>query len=243
MKYIIISDIHSNYESLSSFNDFIQPMLSPGDVFLCLGDIVGYGPQPSECISFVRDKCAAVISGDHERMLLDKKQRESANDRAQRAIEWTDEVLEPEEKEYLASLPEKIEMENDFFLAHGSPADPDAYILRHSQAEEAIAALRDTGSHICFFGHTHLPGIFDEDGNYFYQENVSISLLPDRYYLINPGSTGQPRDRDPRGSFCTIDDELRLIFYRYDYDQGKVFEDIKSKGLPPDLGERLLYGI
>jgi predicted phosphodiesterase len=243
MKLFLISDIHSNIDALTSFMDFTEDFRGPEDVIACLGDIIGYGPNPSECITFIRENCLYVIAGNHERMLLYPDQREFANEVAQRAIEWTDSVLSREEKEYLANLPGMIDAEGRYIFAHGSPGDPDLYILRQSQAREAVSILRDMKRFICFFGHTHIPGIFDEEGIYYYQENATLMLQPEGYYLINPGSIGQPRDRDKRASFCVFDEDMTVTFYRFDYDIIKVFESIKREGLPEELGERLLYGI
>jgi diadenosine tetraphosphatase ApaH/serine/threonine PP2A family protein phosphatase len=243
MKLFVISDIHSNYEALKDFLDFIEGFRSSDDIIACLGDIIGYGPNPSECISIVRNSCRYVIAGNHERMLLDRSQREFANDRAQQAIEWTESKLSSEEREYLASLPAMLDLDGKYILAHGSPTDPDTYILRQRHAKDAIVALRAMQRFICFIGHTHIPGVFDEDGNYYYQENAWAKLQPDKLYLINPGSIGQPRDRDRRASFCMLDEDLNITFYRYEYDIEKVFEGIKREGLPEELGERLFYGV
>ncbi len=243
MKFFIISDIHSNYDALMSFMEFIKPNYEPGDVMACLGDIIGYGPNPSECISFVREKCDYIISGNHERMLLDKQMREFANDRAQRAIEWTDRKLSNEDKSFLAALPSMIDVEGRMLLAHGSPGDPDAYILRHSQALSAISTLRTMKRFICFFGHSHLPGIIDENGAFDYKAEKKVILQPSHYYLINPGSIGQPRDRDSRGSFCILDEDMGLTFFRFTYDIDRVYEKIKEEGIPSELGERLYYGV
>ena len=239
MKYFVISDIHSNYDALKAFDGFIKPLFSAGDVLFCLGDIIGYGPEPSECISYTRDKCDYVISGNHERMLLDRSLREFANDRARRAIEWTDNMLPGEEKSYLRKLPDMTDAGGRIILAHGSPEDPDEYILRHSQALSAITMMRTLKRCICFFGHTHIPGIFSEEG-YSYEPGKKINLEKDNYYLINPGSIGQPRDRDSRSSFCILDGGmLGVTFCRVPYDIDSVNGKIIDAGLPAELGERL----
>ncbi len=243
MKIFVISDIHSNFEALKGFPDFAGGLISEGDIIACLGDIVGYGPNPSECISFVREKCRYVISGNHERMLLDPGQRDYANDRAKRAIEWTEGKLSGDEKKYLAGLPVMEEAQDMYVFAHGSPADPDLYILRRSQAVFAIETLKVMKRSLCFIGHTHIPGIFDEDGGYYYHDNSRIQLDRQKYYLINPGSIGQPRDRDARGSFCMLDEDFGITFYRFEYNVGKVADEIKKEGLPAELGERLYYGV
>jgi diadenosine tetraphosphatase ApaH/serine/threonine PP2A family protein phosphatase len=243
MKFFIISYIHSNYEALMAFQEFIKPVFNPGDVLACLGDIIGYGPNPLECLAFVREKCDYAISGNHERMLLDKNLRELANDRAQKAIEWTDSKLGVQEKAYLGSLPEMIDVDGRIILAHGSPGDPDAYILRHSQALSAISVLRTMKRFICFFGHSHIPGIIDESGSFDYRADDRTVLQPENYYLINPGSIGQPRDRDNRGSFCVLDGDMGLTFYRFAYDIDSVYEKIRKEGIPIELGERLYHGM
>jgi len=243
MKYFVISDIHSNYEALLSFAEIYEGLKKNGDVLICLGDIVGYGPYPSECIQYIHKNASKVISGNHERMLLNESLRSFANENAVSAIEWTDEALSEAEKAYLSHLPERLEFNEKCLMVHGSPVDPDKYILWKADVEEAIESLKKDFLHLCFFGHTHVPGLFDENGGYFYKENSRVILFPEIDYLVNPGSIGQPRDGNPGSSFCVFDPERNTIdFIRYEYNIQKAYDDFVRKGLPEELGRRLFYG-
>ncbi len=241
MKYIIFSDVHSNLEALQEFikineNKKINKMI-------CLGDIIGYGASPSECLFLIMKNTEITLKGNHERMLIDIELRNYANSSARRAIEWTDEHLSQKEKEIIDGLPETSTIEKRFMAVHGSPLDPDEYILRANQALEVILFIKRKGLKLCFHGHTHLPGIFDENGRYFYDIGTIFNLSPEHSYLINPGSIGQPRDGDNRSSFCEFDSEsLSIVFHRFDYDIDKSAEKIKMSGLPVELGDRLYLG-
>ena len=247
MRFIVYSDIHSNLEALQEFFKIIGNQLSNKEKnrikMLCLGDIIGYGASPSESLSLVLENSDIILKGNHERMMLDVSLRSFANNSARRAIEWTEKQLSSKEKEKIESFPEKAEIENRILVVHGSPKDPDEYIIRSNQALESIIYLKRKGFRLCFHGHTHLPGIFDENGRYFYNSDTIFNLSTDQCYLINPGSIGQPRDGDSRGSFCIFDEETSsLIFHRFNYDIKKSAEKIKKSGLPPELGDRLYVG-
>jgi predicted phosphodiesterase len=245
MKLIIISDIHSNLEALKGFLRFSEATFQKNDFeMVCLGDIVGYGPYPSECLEFVRDKCEAVVRGNHERMVLNVGNRKNASSLARKAIEWTEGHLLESQKEYLCSLPEEAVLESGVLLTHGSPLDPDEYVFKRSNAIKVIEELRRRDISLCFFGHTHLPGIFDEKGAFFYQNEWEFFLEPGSHYLINPGSIGQPRDGNNKGSFCEYDSvKNSVVFHRFTYDIHKTAESLAERGLPSELGERLFYGI
>lgn len=243
MKYFIISDIHSNYEALLSFVEIYEGLKKNGDALICLGDIIGYGPYPSECIRYIKENSLETISGNHERMLLNANLRRFANEYAVSAIKWTEENLSEAEKAYLSHLPKQSKFNEKYLMVHGSPVDPDKYILWQEDVKEAINSIEKDSFHICFFGHTHIPGLFDGNGGYFYEENSRIVLYPEITYLVNSGSIGQPRDGNPASSFCIYDPEENTIdFIRYEYNIQKTYDEIVKKGLPEELGSRLFYG-
>jgi predicted phosphodiesterase len=243
LKFLIISDIHSNFEALKCVIEEIKR--DSFDRIVCLGDIVGYGPQPDECVKFIRNNSVVSITGNHERMLFNPSLRIYANVNARRAIEWTDGIISVSSREFLEKLPVFLkDEEKRISFVHGSPCDPDEYIFKISVALRSIEKIKNENIRLCFFGHTHIPGIIDEDGNLYYEENVTMALDFRRYYLINPGSVGQPRDRDPRASFCVFDDAKNTVkFYRREYNISKTVEKIEEYGLPLELGERLWYGV
>ncbi len=197
----IISDIHSNYDALEAVLD--DPPGSKTSATFCLGDIVGYGAEPSRCIEKSRDVCDIVVSGNHdagavERISLDRFNRPGAS-----ALIWTETVLSGKDKEWLSSLPYSAEFD-EFFLCHSFPADPESwvYVLKPGQAISAVSARSDS---ISLIGHTHLPGCWTADGNYTDSAKGDFSKIR----LVNAGSVGQPRDRDPRAAYLLIDTEKR----------------------------------
>jgi len=243
MKYLICSDIHSNLPALIKFKEIIDKYFNNGYTLICLGDIIGYGAFPSECIKIVKEMNFMIISGNHERMLLNPEMRSYASEAARIAIEWTESMINNEEKSFIEKLNPMINLDNKILLVHGSPIDPDAYILSSQIAIENIKYLNQLQIKLCFFGHSHYPGIFDQNGMFYYSLENDFILDKQEYYLINPGSIGQPRDGDSRGSFCLFDsDEMLLRFYRFVYDIDSAYEKIKENKLPLELGLRLYYG-
>ncbi|MGC8764733.1 MAG: metallophosphoesterase family protein [Brevinematia bacterium] len=241
MKILVLSDIHSNLEALISvFNNVETHSI---DLILNLGDIVGYGPDPEKCIEFAMERNFISIKGNHERMLFNPLLRRFANDVARFAIEWTDENLRHTYRQFLERLPEIYRYSNEILCVHGSPIDPDEYILRTSTAQRSLQKIKDEGIKICFHGHSHVPGIFNENANFFYEEDKKF-YLREGVFLINPGSVGQPRDRNPMASYCIFDEtDFSVMFYRVEYNISRTCEKIALANLPPELGMRLWYGI
>jgi len=233
MKYAIISDIHSNLEALTKALTIIDERKV--DEIICLGDIVGYGANPNECVNLVRSRCAAAVLGNHDAAALDTSQAHDFNAIARRAVLWTSDELIPENKEYLSGLPMTTVRENIRFV-HASPHLPDAwdYII---DADDASRAVRFLQERICFIGHTHVPGIFNGRGR-------AKAVLQDEQYLVNVGSVGQPRDGNPMLSFG-IFDSIAWTFelVRSDYDIQTAAEKIYAARLPEELGNRLMYGM
>lgn len=233
MKYAIISDIHSNLEALTKALSIIDERKV--DEIICLGDVVGYGANPNECVELVRSRCSAVVLGNHDAAALDTAQAHDFNAIARRAVLWTAEELTPESKAFLASLPMTAVKEEIRFV-HASPQIPDAwdYII---DADDAVRAVRSLQERICFIGHTHVPGIFNGRGR-------ARSVMPDEQYLVNVGSVGQPRDGNPMLSFGIFDSAAWTFeLIRSEYDIQTAAEKIYAARLPEELGNRLMYGM
>jgi len=233
MKYAIISDIHSNLEALQKVLSIIDD--EGIDEIVCLGDIVGYGANPNECIEIIRNRCSTILLGNHDEAVMNPSAAHRYNSAALKAVQWTAGQLNDGSRALLSSLPMLKRNENILFV-HASPRSPELwdYIL---DADDAASAIRYFDEKICFIGHTHVPGIFSRQGRV-------KSIAREAQFLVNVGSLGQPRDGNPMLS-CGIFDsstwEYRLI--RSEYDMHLTAEKIYAAGLPKELGFRLLYGM
>jgi putative phosphoesterase len=233
MKYAVISDIHSNLEALHKAMSIIDE--KKVDEVICLGDVVGYGASPNECVQIVRSRCSAVVLGNHDEAALETSMARDFNAIARKAVLWTAAQLTDENKLFLKSLP-MAEQRDDILFVHSSPVSPEAweYIL---DAEDAVSALHSFDGKICFIGHTHVPGIFSNRGR-------MKSITTDDQFLINVGSVGQPRDGNPKLSFGIFDsDRWEYELIRSEYDIQTAAEKIYAAKLPVELGNRLMYGM
>ena len=232
MRLAIISDIHSNLEALSTALEFIDTRTF--DQIVCLGDIVGYGANPKQCLALIQERCKIIIAGNHDRAAADLSAAENFTTNARRAAVWTNGVLSSDERDYLRNLPYTAELD-DMLFVHGSPYQPEEfnYVL---SVFDAVSAMRHFTQKICFIGHTHVPGIFTETGR-------ALSVRADGRYLINVGSIGQPRDGNPMLSFGILDTNGWMYEnVRRSYDHETAARKIIAAGLPPALGERLMRG-
>ena len=247
MKYALISDIHSNLDALQAVLGEIDQH-KPGKI-LCLGDIVGYGAQPNECVQLLRERSITSVIGNHDKAACGMEEPYNFNPAACEAALWTRDVLTRDNSEYLKNLPERGEYD-DFLIVHGAVSDPDKYILSVYEAGQELELLGDAP--LCFFGHTHVRAVYVlRDGSAREATWVEIEsdkdvryldLDKDTKYLINPGSVGQPRDRDPRASYLIYDRGGRVEFRRAEYDIESAQNKIIEAGLNKVLAERLAYG-
>lgn len=233
MKYAIISDIHSNLEALNKALSIIDE--KKVDEIICLGDVVGYGANPNECVDLVRSHCSSIVLGNHDAAALNTLLAHDFNAIARKAVFWTAEQLTDESKSFLISLP-LIERKQDILFVHSSPDKPEEwnYII---DVEDAVSALHHFDEKICFIGHTHVPGIFSSHGR-------AKVISREEQFLINVGSVGQPRDGNPMLAFGIFDStawEYELI--RSEYDIQTAAEKIYAAKLPEELGNRLMYGM
>ncbi len=242
MRTAIVSDIHANLVGLRALLDSVDKL----DVerILCLGDIVGYNPWPNECIRIIRERSIPCVMGNHDRVAAGLEEPDYFNAMAREAILWTRRNLTDEHRDYLSKLPARLTLDDTTILVHGSPRDPDEYVLMTRTAHENMTYMREQfDASICFFGHTHVSGIFDQSDDEKPSGDTKVFLRRDDPYLINPGSVGQPRDGDPRSSFLIYDtDEGAVGFHHVSYDIDAVNEAIVRAGLPPYLGRRLFWG-
>jgi predicted phosphodiesterase len=243
MRYLIISDVHSN---LAAFEAVLADAGS-FDKIWCLGDMVGYGPDPNECVERLRDLPHICVAGNHDWATLGKLDIEDFNPDAQKACLWTRKQLSPSNLEYLEALPESF-IEGSFTVVHGSPRHPIwEYILYPSTAR---ANFEHFDTRFCFVGHTHVPIIYrhhpknpNQACDVLIPSFDDTLVLGEERLIINPGSVGQPRDGDPRASYAILDpDELTLEYRRIPYPIGITQAKMVERGLPVRLIIRLGYG-
>lgn len=238
MKVAVLSDIHGNAEALDAVLEQCDALEISRIV--CLGDVVGYGADPGYCVDVIRDRADVLVAGNHDRAAVGLEDLSSMNDLAAEAIQWTMDALTGSHIDLLTRLPLE-HREGDWHFVHGSPERPATFPYIFSSSE-AAAALKATDARLTFVGHSHRAFIYSEDEG----EVVSVEGLiaaPNARCLVNVGSVGQPRDRDPRASFGVVDDEnLALELVRVAYDLPRAQAKILEAGLPPFLAERLSVG-
>jgi predicted phosphodiesterase len=251
VKYLIISDIHGNLEALRAV--LAHAARKRRDAVLFLGDAVGYGAAPNQVVERLRAMGHKVrsVRGNQDRVVLDPEEGSVFfNAHARRAAFWTAEVLTPANRHYLENLPVGPSViEEGLAICHGSPADEDEYLFSEMEAQ---LAFRTLPASVTFFGHSHVPCMFEmtvEEGReslvgvLLRGSRVVIDLDPARRYLINPGSVGQPRDRDPRASYAMYDSALRrFTLHRVAYNVEAARKRILAAGLPNILADRLVHG-
>ena len=233
-KYGIIADIHANYTALKVALDYLKK--AGVDKILCLGDIVGYGAQPFECIQALKDTPNVyTIMGNHDRTVIgdkDPKMRKTAA----KVLEWTADNISPPNAFYLKSLPEGMTIENTLMMVHGSIVERDAYILNAKEISKNLSCLINDfpAIKVCFFGHTHIPMLINTKQVITdLRETKTFQLDPKDVYLINPGSVGQPRDKCPLASFGIFNAEnWQMQFIRKPYDFRLAQRLIIESGLP-----------
>ena len=244
MRYAIIADIHANLAAFTAVLDDIERRGKVEEVW-CLGDIVGYGPDPHQCIELLRQHNHICVAGNHDWAAIGKITTSDFNPDAAAACHWTAQQLTPEDIEYLESLPLVIQRD-DFTLVHGSPGEPIwEYLLSTSSAEKNFAYFQ---SQFCLVGHSHVPLVFEysETGACFFSEFPANSVLAlgKKRLIINPGGVGQPRDGDPQASYAIYDSEARSVtHYRIPYDIEATQARMMEHRLPMRLVRRLSYGV
>jgi predicted phosphodiesterase len=238
MKVGIIADIHGNIHALKAVESAL--IRENVEEVWCLGDTIGYGAFPNECLEWVKGNVRRFVVGNHELAALGFVDLSLLNDYARVAIEWTREVLREDFREFL--LQTKIQdLTDEFQLVHDTPESPGSmeYILSKAQAYRAlIKQQRD----VCFFAHTHVPAAYSLAGGDVVEIDVSSSFTVDGRVLINPGSVGQPRNRDPRSSFIVYEDGY-VRYLKVEYDAKAAAKAILKAGLPDFLAARLILGV
>ncbi len=249
-RYLVLSDIHSNWEALQACMAAVQGLY---DQVVCCGDLVGYGADPNLSVEWVREHCRFVVRGNHDKAGCGLTDAREFNVAAKTAAFWTREQLTPENLEYLRNLPTGPMVvpapDKDFHIVHGSFRDEDEYMLSASDAADEFEHVQ---MKVTFFGHTHVQGGFAAEDDMIhtpkpnYGSDISTRLLEieeRERYLLNPGSIGQPRDGDSRAALTIYDPETcKVEYWRIPYDVAAAQEKINAAGPPPILATRLGLG-
>ncbi len=242
----MVSDPHANWHALQSV---LSDAEGRYDQIICCGDLVGYNAQPGRVLEWTRRHCAAVIRGNHDKVVAGQENLEWFNEVAQKAARWTMNALTDEQIEYLRELPQGPSKLEHFHICHGSPRDEDEYI---TVAGEAAGCFEYFELPLAFFGHTHLQGGFFLTRGRIgalpkvqrdHRERV-LELEPSVVYMINPGSVGQPRDGDPRAAYALFDSSANTVtLRRVSYPIEETAKEINDAGLPDMLAYRLFQGM
>ena len=249
-KFAVTADIHGNYEALTAvLRDIEQRQIV--DHIICLGDIVGYGPDPGACLDLIRDKADVILAGNHDLAISSPEILSQMNPEPQTVIRWTRQRLNAEQTGFLSNLPLEVK-KGSYHFVHGSPVEPSGfeYIFSISSAKRAFL---NSKSDFIFVGHSHIPRTFIEIeykrmfAGLTHQvqsyEGSKIDLVSPKRYLINVGSVGQPRDGNPRAAYGLFDKKAhRFELVRVAYDIDAVIAKMRLHDLPDSLGQRLKDG-
>ena len=246
MRILILSDLHSNGSALDAVLDAAKDRW---DLSVCLGDVVGYGPDPNYVTARLRELGTKTIRGNHDKAVTGLMATEDFNPVAKAAVDWTRAELKPENMAWLSALPKGPLETEGIVLVHGALQDEDEYVFT---PEQALDGLLDSNAIVTFFGHTHHQGGFSyEDARLEVlqirprpsESFAALQIEPTRRYLLNPGSIGQPRDGDPRAAFAIGDLAHNVVeFWRVPYDIPAVQKRMRFGHLPEPLIQRLTLG-
>jgi len=241
VKIGIYSDVHSNLEALETVLEALDR--ERVDRTLCLGDLVGYGPNPNECVTRVMQSADDILAGNHDHAALGLLSLRDFNNSAAEAMEWTWDVLTPVSAEFLGRLPLTVHL-GKTMAVHATPDAPEEWNYIQKEAD-IVRNMEILETHVCFIGHSHIPVVFvrNEKGEILIQDASEIRIREGSSYLINVGSVGQPRDGDPRAAYGIFDTEERCFrLKRLNYPVDRVQKKMVAEGLPKMLIERLGFG-
>lgn len=241
MRIAVLSDIHGNLEALDAVLGDADR--AGADAIYSLGDVVGYGPDPAACVDAVRARAAVSLAGNHDAAVAGLTSLEEFNEFARWAVEWTVAQLDAGQIGYLGGLP-YTHRGPGVLLAHASPVQPERWHYIHGLADvhESFAVFAER---VCFVGHSHRPGVYGVGAGPDTERHAGrVAFRPGVRYLVNAGSVGQPRDRDPRAAYVMYDAEGGSVeVRRVPYPVERTQERMRQAGIPAFLSDRLGAGV
>lgn len=250
MIFVIFSDAHANLEALETFFEHTDRMQY--DHIYNLGDLIGYGANPNECVEAVQRRGIPSVAGNHDDVALDKYDPDSFNPDARNAVEWCRKTIREENMDYLRGLKDFIWLDSSLgkvLIVHGSPVDKDEYVVSKWHAERTFDNMMKRDIALSFVAHTHKPCLWrqtpDGEAAHFTppEDGAAVALNPACKAVVNVGSVGQPRDGDPRGCYVVWDDDAHTVqFKRFAYPISKAQKKIRDAGLPAFHADRLAGG-
>jgi predicted phosphodiesterase len=239
MKFAIIADIHGNLEALQAVLEDAQKQGCTH--YACIGDVVGYGANPRECLQIVRSMGMPCVKGNHDEYCSIEESAEGFNPLAAEAVMWTRQQLSEEDRQWLRDL-RYVRMVTNFTIVHATLDAPQRWGYVFDKLA-AAASFPYQNTPVCFFGHTHVPVAFVRDSMVRGGTYSKFKIEPGKKYFINVGAVGQPRDGNPKAAYVVYDvDEGTVELRRLDYDIATAQKKIRAAGLPERLAERLAYG-
>ncbi|MBF0275071.1 MAG: metallophosphoesterase family protein [Nitrospinae bacterium] len=242
MKFAVLSDIHSNIEALEAVLEDLDK--KNVKAIISLGDVVGYGANPVECLE-ISEKFKLNILGNHDEGLFNPDTMDYFNQNAQKSVLWTLERLKKEKKDYLSAIKafQRKKITKFMLFSHGDFKSNHQYLTHYYQTEDTFNYLRAHGVKICFIGHTHRQGYFvEKEKGFFTNEEINLKLYKNKVLIVNPGSVGQPRDENTQSAYLIVNDDS-LTFHRVKYDIKLTASKILAeKGLPDINALRLVNG-
>jgi len=239
-KYAILGDVHANIDALDAV---LTDARGQGVTdYVCVGDVVGYGAAPGECLDRIRALNGVTVRGNHDHYCVYPASMDDVQEAAGNVIEWTRRRLSEDQLQWLHDLPLQANVGGVFMTVHSTLDMPDrwGYVFGELDAEASLANQKVI---LCFHGHTHVPVIFEKQKDVVRLAPATITLQLGRKYFINTGSVGQPRDRDARASYCTYTPKDRTVaFRRVAYPIETAQKRIREAGLPDYLAQRLAFG-
>lgn len=239
MKFAIIADIHGNLEALQAVLEDAQKQKCTH--YACIGDVVGYGANPRECLQIIRSMGMPCVKGNHDEYCSIDENAEGFNPLAAEAVMWTRQQLSEEDRQWLRDL-RYVRMVTNFTIVHATLDAPQRWGYVFDKLA-AAASFPYQNTPVCFFGHTHVPVAFVRDSMVRGGTYSKFRIEPGKKYFINVGAVGQPRDGNPKAAYVVYDvDEGTVELRRLDYDIATAQKKIRAAGLPERLAERLAYG-